>query len=106
VYISGFSATNQVSIHVWCYVWAFSFIPLIEVSSFVLPVPLCCYYCISVVQLEIRDDDISRISFIILGYLSILCVCVFSFEDCPFNFCEELCCNCEGDCTESIGCSW
>jgi len=59
-----FFVTKQVSIDVWVYFWVFNSIPLIYLS---VPMPILCsfyYYC-SVVQLEVRDDNTSRSSFIV-----------------------------------------
>jgi hypothetical protein len=53
-----------VSIGAWIYFWVFNFIPLIHLS---ISVPVLCgfyHYCF-VVQLEVRDDDSPRTSFIV-----------------------------------------
>jgi hypothetical protein len=58
-------------------------------------VPLqCCFYNYStIVQLEIRDDDVSSSSFIIQGCFGSPGFFVFLYKagNCPFKACEELC---------------
>ena len=58
------------------YIRVFNLIPLTNVSAFV-PIQCCFYYYSLVVQLEIRDSDISRSSFITQDCFSkCVCVCV------------------------------
>jgi hypothetical protein len=66
LYIFGF-VKNQLS-KVWVYLWVFNSISLMH-----LPVSitiLCSFYCYySVVQLKVKDSDISRTSFIVQNHL-------------------------------------
>ena len=50
---------SKVTIGVWVYLWAFYFVPLINISVFV-PVPYCLDDCGFVVEPEIRQVDSSR----------------------------------------------
>ena len=49
---------DKVSIGMWIYLWAFSFVPLIYISVFV-PVPYCLDDCGFVVEPEVRQVDSS-----------------------------------------------
>ena len=66
------------SIGAWIYLWAFCFIPLMDISVFV-PVPYCLDDCGFVVEPEVRQVD--SFSSILLsqdcfGYLSFFCICI------------------------------
>ena len=76
----------------WIYFWVFNSIPLINLS---VSKPIMCifyYYC-SVVYLDIRDVDTSRLIFIVKDCFSYLGFFVFPYEveNCSFKVCEELC---------------
>ena len=57
-----------------------------------------------VVQLEIRDGDASRNSFIVHNCLSYPRYFVFLYEvdSCSFKVCKELCWNFDGNCDQSV----
>lgn len=84
------------SLYLWLYknsgvhrcVWVFNSLPL----SVFLPRPCSLYYCSSVVQLEIGDDETSSSSSIIQNRFSCPKSFLFPYEaeDCPFKFLEEL----------------
>ena len=59
-----FFIKNQVFIGVWIDIWVFDSIPLVNLSVF-MSIPSCFYYCCSVVELDVRDGDASRNSFIV-----------------------------------------
>ena len=52
------------SIGMWVYVWVFDSVPLIHLSIF-MSISCGLYYYSFVIELEIRDSDISRSSFTI-----------------------------------------
>ena len=96
------SLSKAVSIDLWFYLWVFNSIPLISVSVSV-PIPCSFYHCCSVVQLEVRDDDSPRSSFIVqdcFGYLGF----IFSYDIESFSL--KLCWNFDGVCIESVDCFW
>ena len=64
--LDGFTSLvkDQVTIGVWIHFWVFSSIPLIYLSV-VVPVPCSFSHNCSVVQLEVRDGDSTRVSFIV-----------------------------------------
>jgi hypothetical protein len=64
--LGGFSSfvKDQVTISVWVHFWVFNSIPLIFLPDSV-PVPCSFYHYCSVVQLEVRDDESPRSSFIV-----------------------------------------
>jgi hypothetical protein len=98
---------------VGAYFWVFNSVLLIYVS---ISVQIPCrgfglvWFC-SVVQLEVRDDDSPRNSFIVENGF---CYPGFFFffvipdeiENCPFYFCIELSWNFDGDCIESVDGFW
>jgi hypothetical protein len=55
---------DQVTIGVWVHFWLFNSIPLIYLSV-ALPVPCSFYHNCSGVQLEVRNGDSTRGSFIV-----------------------------------------
>jgi len=63
--LDGFSSfvKDQVTIGVWVHFW-FNSIPLIYLPASV-PIPYSFYHCCSVLQLEVRDGDSHRSSFIV-----------------------------------------
>jgi hypothetical protein len=71
---------------------------LIELS---VAVPTCSlYHDCTVVQLEVKDSDFPRSSFIVVkcfGYPGFF-VFLYDVENCSFHVCEELCWNFDGDC--------
>lgn len=77
--------TKQVFIFVWIYVRVFISIPLIHISVH-MPVPKCIYYYSSQVELEFRDDDISRSSFIIQDFFWLSWVFVLSYASSVRSF--------------------
>jgi hypothetical protein len=92
---------------VWFYFCVFNSIPLINVF---VSVPISCsfYHSCSVVQLEVRDGDSPRRSFIVENWFPYpgFFVTPDEFENCSFYFCDELSWNFDGDCIESVDCFW
>ena len=89
--------------HVFLGIW----IPLVNISVF-MPKPSCFHYCRSVIELDVRDGNASRSSFIVqdcFGYPGFL-VFPYVVEYCSCKVFEELCCDFDGDCIESIDCLW
>lgn len=72
------------------YIWVFSLIPLINLSVF-MAIPCAFYYYSSVVKLEIRDGDASRITFIVQDFYSYVRF-VFPYETEYYSskVCKEL----------------
>jgi hypothetical protein len=64
--LDGFSSfvKDQVTIGVWVHFWVFNSIPLIYLYV-VVPVPFSFYHSCSVVQLEVKDEDSTRGSFVV-----------------------------------------
>ena len=64
--LDGFSSfvKDQVTIGVWVHFWIFNFTPLIYLPVTV-PVPCSFYHNCSVIQLEVRDGDSPKSSFIV-----------------------------------------
>ena len=64
--LDGFSSfvKDQVTIGVWVHFWVFSSVPVIYLSVTVA-IPYSFYHYCSVVQLEVRDGDSTRGSFIV-----------------------------------------
>ena len=58
MYILASFVKDKVSIGAWVYLWAFYFVPLINISAFV-PVPYCLDNCGFVIELEVRQVDAS-----------------------------------------------
>ena len=59
------------SIGVCIYIWVLDLIPFIHLSVSI-PIPCGFYYCSSVAELETRENDTSRISFIVQNSFSYL----------------------------------
>jgi hypothetical protein len=88
-----------VFIGVWVYFWVFASIPLINLLVSVA-IPCGIYHYCFVVQLEVRDGDSLRRSFIVescFGYPGIIFF-PYEIENCSFYVCEELYWNFDGDC--------
>ena len=64
LYIFSSFVKNHVFINLWVNIWVFYSIPLVDFSVF-MPVSSCFYYCSSVIELDVRDGNASRISFIV-----------------------------------------
>jgi hypothetical protein len=64
--LDGFSSfvKYQVTIGVWVHFWVLNSIPLIFLPV-IVPVPCSFHHYCSVVQLEVRDGDSSKSSFIV-----------------------------------------
>jgi hypothetical protein len=64
--LDGFSSyvKDQVTISVWVFIWVFISIPLIYLPVSI-PIPCSFYHICFVVQLEVRDSDSLRNSFIV-----------------------------------------
>jgi hypothetical protein len=60
-----------VTIGVWVYFWVFNSIPFIYLPV-IVPIPFSFYRYYSVVQLEVRESDSTRGSFIVENGFSIL----------------------------------
>jgi hypothetical protein len=67
-----------------------------------MTIPCGFYYTCSVIQIEIRDGDTSRSSFIIKICFSYPGCFVFSFEiqHCSFKLCKEWSCSFDGNCID------
>jgi hypothetical protein len=89
-----------VTIGVWVHFWIFNSIPLIYLYQYHAVFNYDC----SVVQLEVKDDDSARSSFIVENSFSILDFLLFQdeFANCSFKLYEELSWNFDGDCIESL----
>jgi hypothetical protein len=93
LYVFGFFITDKVFIGVWFYFWVFDSILLMHLFVSV-PIPCGLYHYCSVVQLEVRDGDSPRSSFIVencfvyTGHFIFL----YEVENCSFHVCE----NCAG----------
>jgi hypothetical protein len=106
-YSFGFIVQNQVSIGMWIYFWVFDLIPLINLSVFMATLCGFYYYC-SVILLGIRDDDTSRVSFILhecFSYPGILFLHMklsiaisMSVNNCIGLF--------DGNCIDTVNCFW
>ena len=98
--LDGFSSfvKVQVIVGVWAHFWVFSSIPLIYLSV-AIPVPFSFYHNCSVVQLEVRDGDSTRSSFIVENSFCYprFFVILDEFANCPFQLCEELSWNFDED---------
>jgi len=94
---------DQVSIGMWINFLICNSIPLI-VMSVSAPTPYSFYHHFSVIQLEARDGDSTRSSFIVENsfYLSWVFVISNEFANCSFLLYEEWSCNFDGDCIESV----
>ena len=90
---------DQVTIGVWVHFWIFHYITLIYLSVSV-PIPCSFYHNCSEVQLEVRDGDSSRGSFIVENSFCYPRSFIFpdEFANCPFYISEELSWNFDGDC--------
>jgi hypothetical protein len=84
--LDGFSSLveDQVTIGVWVHLWVFNSVPLIYLSVNV-PVPCSFYHNCSVAQLEVRDGDSTRVSFIVENSF-----CCPRFFDIPDEFANYL----------------
>jgi hypothetical protein len=105
LFFFGFFVKGQVTIGVSVYFWVFNSIQLIHLS---VSVPILCgfYHHCSVVQLEVRNSDSSRSSFIVENSFHNSGSFVFPYEveNCSFHVCEELIWNFDGDCIEFVDC--
>ena len=64
LYNFSFINKNRVFIGVWINIQIFDSITLVNHSVF-MPIPSCFYYCISIIELDVRDGDASGSSFIV-----------------------------------------
>ena len=91
------------TVGIWVHFWIFKCIPLIYLPIFV-PISCCYYHYFFVVELEIRDGDSPRSSFILDN--SVLDPEFFvipdEFENYSFDLCEELIRNFDGNYIESV----
>jgi hypothetical protein len=64
--LDGFSSfiKDQVTISVWIHFWVFNFVPLIY-PPVTVPIPCSFYHYCSVLQLEVKDGDSPRTTFIV-----------------------------------------
>ena len=69
--------------------------------------PSCSHYSSSLIELDVRNGEASRSSFIVQDYFGYSGFLVFPYEVDYFSFkvCEESC-DFDGDCIESIDCFW
>ena len=107
IYIFSFFIKNRVFICVWINIGVFSSIALISLSVF-MSISSCFYYCSSIIELNVRDGDTSRSSFLVqddFGYPGFF-VLPYEVDYCSFKVCEELCWYFDWDCIESIDHFW
>ena len=97
-----FFVKNQVFVGVWNNVIGFDLIQLVDLSVS-MPIPRCFYYCNSVVELEISECDTSGSYFIVEYWFGYPVIFVFPYE---FEVCEELWCDIDEECIESVDCFW
>ena len=73
-----------------------------------MPISNCFHYYSSIVELEVRDGDASRSSFLVRDCFGYSGFFVFLYEVKYFSFkvLEELCWDFVGDCTESVDSFW
>ena len=90
---------------VWVHFWVFNCIPL-DYQSVMVPVLCSFYYNYSVVQLELRDGDSTRGSFIVENSFCYPRCFVIpdEFANCPFLLYDKLNWTFDGDCIESVDC--
>ena len=104
-----FFVKSQMFMGVWINVRVFNLIPLVHLSV-LLPVPSCFHYCSFsyIIELDVRDADISRSSFIVQYYFCSSRFFIFPYEVecCSFKVCEELYWGLYGNCIESVDCFW
>jgi hypothetical protein len=85
--LDGFSSLvkDQVTIGVWIHFWVFNSIPLIYLSV-IVSIPCSFYHNCSVVQLEVRDGDSTRGSFIVENSFCypIFFIITKEVANCPF----------------------
>ena len=90
---------HQVLIGVWINIWVFGSIPLIHLSVFV-PIQCSFHYYSSMIELEVRDGDASRSTFLVqdcFGYPGLF-VFPYEVEYCSFEVHEELGWDFDEDC--------
>ena len=80
----------------------------IDQLSVSVPTPCSFYHCCSVVQLEVRDGDSFRSSFIVKNYFSHPGFFGFPYiiDNCFFHVFKELYWNFYGNFIESVDCIW
>ena len=64
----------------------------------------CFHYCSPITELNVRDGDASRGSFIVQDCFGYPWIFIFSYEVdyCSLKVFEELCWDFDGDCIESV----
>ena len=107
LYGFGFFVKIHVSICMWVYFWVFNLVPLINLSV-TTSMPCSFYYYCPVLQLEIRDGDTSRHSFIVPDCFSYTGSFVFPYqvENCSFKVCREFCGNFDRSCIQPLDRFW
>ena len=63
---------NGLFIDIWINIWIFDLIPLVNLSVF-MTIPSCFHYCSSLIELDVRDGDASRSSFIVQDWFWLSC---------------------------------
>ena len=89
----------------WINIQVFDLIPLVYLSVF-MPIPSCFPYCSSIVELDVRDDDVFRSFFIVQNCFGYLFFFSYEIQYCSTKVCEGLCWDFDGDCMESVDCFW
>ena len=107
LYNFSFFVKNQVFIGVWINIWVFNSIPMVDLSVF-MPVPSCFHFCSSIIELEAKDGDPFKSSFIVQDYFGCPGFFVFPYEVeyCSLKDCKKLCWDFDGNCIEAIDCYW
>ena len=94
------------TIGVWVHFWVFNSVPMIYLSAIVL-IPCSFYHNCSVVQLEVRDGDSNRGSFIVENSFCYPRIFIQDeFANCLSLLSEELSWNFNGYCIESVHFFW
>jgi hypothetical protein len=80
--LDGFSSIvkDQVTIGVWIHFWVFNSIPLVYLPA-TRPMPCSFYHYCSLVQLEVRDGDSPRSSFLVENSFHYLGLSSFSCKE-------------------------
>jgi hypothetical protein len=107
--LSGFAFffKYQVIKSIWSYLWVFNSIPLVSLTVF-MSIPWGFYYYCSVAQLDIRDGENFRSSFVVqdccLSYPEGFFSC--DIENLALKVCEEFCWNFVRNYIEPVDCFW
>ena len=107
LYNFSFFVKNQVFIGVWINIQVFNLIPLVNISVF-MPTPSSFDYSSSIIELNAKDSNASRVPLLYRIVLAILGFLIFHMKliivlSSSVKNCFEIL---RGDFTESIDCFW